>query len=411
MSKGNLFKLSGSVLCLLILEVVLTSSAVAQSEAVSKEDVNSIRIIKGPYLQNVQKTAITIMWETGCEATSRVDYGKEKAYSKKIVSEKLEKIHEITISGLEEETIYHYQVSSNVPSEQAEKVRTIASEDNIFKTAVKDNTPFCFAVWGDNRTDAKTHKRIIDVIVERRPDIVINVGDVVTKGDNYEEWGREFFEPAKELFKNTPFYIAIGNHEYYDKDYKYTPGKRCEWFHRFVSCPPHDNYCSFDYGNAHFVILDVNKFAYNIGPTDCHPGSVQYKWLEEDMRSSDATWKFVFWHPPPYCSGDYAVPKMRELCPLLEKYGVDVVFNGHAHVYERSYPLRGNRIDMKDGIVYIVSGGGGCGLTNLGEKRSFWTAEAVSRHHYCLVKIAEKNFEMIVYDIDGKVLDLLTISK
>ena len=50
---------------------------------------------------------------------------------------------------------------------------------------------------------------------------------------------------------------------------------------------------------------------------------------------------------------------MRILCPILEQYGVDVVFNSHTIVYERSHPLRNNGLDLMKGIVYIVAGGAG----------------------------------------------------
>ena len=398
MSKGDVLKWLGFVLCVFIEQLGHIETTIAENE------VSPLRIIKGPYLQNVKKDRMTIMWETNVKASSCVDCGETAGYGKKIVCDKLKKIHEITISGLEEETVYHYQVSSGIPSRLAEEALRIVSEDSVFKTAIRENTPFCFAVYGDNRSNVECHTRIAEAMAQKRPDIVLNVGDVVTNGNKYKEWGREFFEPAKRLFKNTPFYIAIGNHE-----------GNAHWFYDFVSYPEQENYYSFDYGNAHFTIVDSNKIAQDIDTSDLRPGSPQYKWLKKDLESSNSEWKFVFFHHPPYSSSPHfpeeACEKMRILSPLFEKYGVDIVFNGHVHNYERSYPLKNNKIDMENGVIYVVTGGGGAQLYGLREKRSFFTAECAIKYHYCLVKIVEKHLQMVVYDIDGKLLDLLIIKK
>ena len=402
MLKRNIIILPVFALCLLLVQC--TSITIVQDETPPEEKVQPIRIIKGPYLQNVQRTAITIMWETDLESTSQIDYGNEIAYSEKVVCEKLKKIHEITISRLEEETIYHYQVSSRIPDEKEEKMEpVITSKDSIFKTAVREDSPFTFAVYGDNRTYPEVHEKIAKGIAEKKPDIVLNTGDVVEFGLFYEGWGREFFEPAQELFRNTPFYIAIGNHE-----------QDAPWYYDFVSFPEPENYYSFDYGNAHFTIIDSNQWLDK-------PDTEQYEWLEEDLKSTSATWKFVFFHHPPYSSyPGYTEEgtedkKLRVLCPLFERYNVDVVFSGHVHNYERTYPLLNNNVERyryrDKAVVYIVTGGGGAEHDSLIENRSYFTAESAVMYHYCISKIDAKNFQMMVYDIEGKPFDFLNIRK
>jgi phosphodiesterase/alkaline phosphatase D-like protein len=149
-------------------------------------------------------------------------------------------------------------------------------------------------VYGDSKSNGKSRKKISECIAEKKPDIVLITGDVVTNGNNYEDWGRDFFEPANKLFANTPVYIAIGNHE-----------KNAHWFYDFVSYPEQENYYSFDYGNAHFTIVDSNKADLkNIDTSDYCPGSPQYEWLKEDLKSSKCDWKFVFLHHPPYSSAE-----------------------------------------------------------------------------------------------------------
>ena len=375
------------------------------------EDGDSLRITKGPYLQHVEKTAITIMWETSQEATSQVDHGVLVGHKiqqiREVVSQELTKIHEITLTGLDEYTVYHYTVTSQIPSEQEE----VTSEDAEFRTAPDEDTPFSFGVYGDSRSgfdvedeSRERHQRIAKAIDARRPDFVVNTGDVCLVGEEYEYWGLDLFEPAKELMKDTPYYIAIGNHE-----------GNAHWYYDFFSYPGRENYYSFDYGNAHFTILDSNP------PDALKPGNAQYEWMKHNLQSSDATWKFVAFHHPPYITLPDSVPQslaaevltlQESLAPVFEEYNVDMVFNGHHHLYERTYPIKGGTIDFQGGVIYITTGGGGAELSRFAmEKKSDYIAEGVDdTWSYCLVRIIGDSLEMTVYDIDGHLIDSLTIT-
>jgi 3',5'-cyclic AMP phosphodiesterase CpdA len=116
--------------------------------------------------------------------------------------------------------------------------------------------------------------------------------------------------------------------------------------------PGNERWYSFDYGNAHFVGLEVDGYA------STAPGSAQMLWLANDLAQTRQRWKVVFFHAPFYSSGahggDPQVPQLRAaLEPLFIQHGVDLVFNGHDHDYERS---------VAHGVVYIVAGGGGAPL-------------------------------------------------
>ena len=87
------------------------------------------------------------------------------------------------------------------------------------------------------------------------------------------------------------------------------------------------------------------------GYQDASPGTEQYRWLEDDLANTNKTWKFVFFHLPPYSCGPWGPqPQVQALHPLFVRYGVDIVFNGHEHNYQR-FPV--------DGVNYIITGGGG----------------------------------------------------
>lgn len=364
-------------------------------------------IIAGPYLQHVTQTSMTIMWETAQPCTSVVEYGEAEWVKKgqpvplkNLIKEDEKKtIHELVLKGLKVQTNYFYRVGS--VNEDGEKV---ASEIYTFQTAVRKDSPFAFVVMGDNRTHPERFERIIARAWAERPNFMLNVGDVVTDGNVKEQWIEEYLRPAAELMRRVPTYVAIGNHE-----------RNADWYYKYVSYPKPENYYSFDYGNAHFALIDSNK--------DLSPDSKQYKWLDKDLAQSKARWKFVLHHHPPYSSdeNDYGDTyrgksrlgdmNVRQLVPLYEKYKVDIVWYGHIHDYERTWPIRDGKVDQKRGVIYIQTGGGGAGLEDFAPTRSWFTAKVLRNWQYCLVAIHEETLRMMAYDIDGRMYDYLELKK
>ena len=158
----------------------------------------------------------------------------------------------------------------------------------------------------------------------------------------------------------------------------------------------HQSNYSFDYGNAHFVFLDANPHVFD-GVLDgaavfgapqltfpAYP-SVLRDWLINDLDSSNQPWKFVVFHQPAFSSGNATVKnnQMRAIAKFLEDHGVNMVFNGHEHNYQRTLPIRANAnvaagpsptgpaavsVDssfdgvsqtVPDGVLYMVEGAGG----------------------------------------------------
>ena len=345
---------------------------------------HALEIIKGPYLQNVTQDGITIMWETDKPSSSEVWYG-EGELSRYKGDRNPVKIHEVRIEGLRIETRYRYKVISRAGGEEVE------SEVYSFRTAPYRDTPFRFAVWGDNRTDFRKCEEVAKLIASQNPDLVINVGDVVSNGEVYEQWGREYFIPIRHFAHSVPTYIAIGNHE-----------RQSHWFDEFVSQPGNEHWFAFTYGNSRFIILDTNRPYY--------PGSEQYEWLLRELTSREfreADFRFAFFHHPPYSEqwdspgyvGEEGVRKY--LVPLLEKYGVDIVFSGHTHDYER-----GRRILEGDReIYYIITGGGGSALDRVFTKDWDVIQKHISAYHCVVVDVKGNVLEFKAVGLDGKVLD------
>ncbi|MDA0746510.1 MAG: metallophosphoesterase family protein [bacterium] len=375
-----------------------------------------LTIVKGPYLQWPTPDGITIMWETSIPATSSVTfYRTQKPHSglngryhtiegsqKTIDQKNLTEIHAATLTGLDPETTYHYAVTSTAPDGES-----VESDVHPLQTSVRTDTPFAFAVTSETGGFGNDdfNRRIFQQIPRYRPDFLLIAGDSVSRGSRYEDWNRFLFTPGKDLFPHTPFYLCQGNHE-----------ENSPWYYRFTHFPDPGNYYSFDYGNTHFTALDSTAFVeYRDGrpvATDAlKPGSPQFEFLVNDLKQSRATWKIVFFHYPPYVSGDYQVEEMRILSPVLEKHGVDLVFTSHTIVYERSHPLTANKLDTESGIIYIVAGGAGAKPDWFHHKKAWHTAHALAIPHFVHVAVAGNTLELQAIDLDGRLFDTLKLTK
>jgi HEAT repeat protein len=234
-------------------------------------------------------------------------------------------------------------------------------------------------------------------MARHHPAFVINTGDLVGSGDIYQLWGPEHFEPLSKLQCSVPVYPAMGNHE----------GKG-KYYQEFFSLPPPKWYYSFRFGNAKFIVLDSGYRSTNWLSAE----SEQSRWLVKQLADRDNTWTFVVFHHPPYSSqpsrGDSLVHQ-KMLCPILEKYHVDVVFNGHNHNYERVYPMRELRRDDENGVHYVITGGGGAPLYPVAGE--WFTANCEMINNYCIADVAGPVFSMVTYDVGGRVIDRFALCK
>jgi hypothetical protein len=152
---------------------------------------------------------------------------------------------------------------------------------------------------------------------------------------------------------------------------------------------------SFDYGNAHFVFLDANPHLFDNLLPGGPPATAQgfpfpayatplRNWLIDDLDASAQTWKIVVFHQPSFSSGNATISndQMRTTAQFLQDHGVNLVFNGHEHNYQRTLPIRARQnvaeapqpgeslVDVDtvfdgvtqsvpDGVLYFVEGAGG----------------------------------------------------
>ena len=231
----------------------------------------------GPFLQAPTEDSITIVWETEDALDSRVEYGLTSSYGENAYAPEPVNLHEITLTGLSPETLYHYRVISG----------STTGLDHTFRTAVFETTPFTFAVLSDTQSNPLIHSAVANAILAEDPALVLHAGDEIGDGKDYDSWRTEFFRPAKPLMFQVPVYVAIGNHE-----------DDASWFYYYHAYPEPENYYAFSYGNSYFVMVDTNK--------NIHPGSQMYNWIEDTLSSTEAQsaqWLFVVHHHPAYSEG------------------------------------------------------------------------------------------------------------
>ncbi|MFN9913377.1 MAG: metallophosphoesterase, partial [Pirellulaceae bacterium] len=107
----------------------------------------------------------------------------------------------------------------------------------------------------------------------------------------------------------------------------------------------------------------------------------------------------------------YGDVRIRPLTKLFDKYQMDVVWNGHIHSYERTWPILDGSVKPDQGTVYMITGGGGGGLEQAGPIRPPFQNNVKRGHHFVFVAINGTTLEMKAYDLEGHLFDTVTLKK
>uniref|UniRef100_A0A914DI15 Purple acid phosphatase n=1 Tax=Acrobeloides nanus TaxID=290746 RepID=A0A914DI15_9BILA len=392
---------------------------------------------------------MVIMWTTmqalnNPSTVPQVVYGVNPFYLKSSSNASINKfvynggqqyIYTATLQNLTPATRYYYQVGSTEGWSSTWNFTTFPSGNNF---------PYTIAIFGDlGMTDGASYPFLKQGAANNQFDIVFHIGDfaynLFTNGGKVgDEWMREM----QEIMATKPYMVIAGNHEWESDQLNFT-----NYRNRF-SVPINNAYndsqfYSFNVGPVHYVGISSEYYFYeNIEPIV----NAQYQWLVNDLKTADSNrqnqpWIIAGQHRPYYSSekensccnevvdnyvnykmkdGDSTVPGLEK--PYLDN-AVDMVFWGHVHSYERTYPVA-NMTAYKDGNpyhnpkapVYICTGGAGSqeGHTNFKHSPSPWSAQRIDRFGYTLLHVYNNThlyMEQIDASNNGTVMDSVWITK
>jgi acid phosphatase len=258
---------------------------------------------------------------------------------------------------------------------------------SIFCSPVKDKIRFAvIGDWGTGDHSQLGTARQMFASHQRTPfDFVISAGDNVYPNGSGRHFGKCFEQPFGDLVKDrVNFYTVLGNH-----DVDAGRQDQCQYslFNMGGQC-----YYKIEKGDGlvEFFMLDSTDF-----------NRVQENWLENELRVSKARWKIAVFHHPIYSSArshGSSLSLRARLEPLFTRYGVNVAFSGHDHVYERTKP--------QQAIQYFVTGAGGkCRRGDVDQRSSFRAASFDQDNHFMLIEIDDKQVSFQAISETGVVVD------
>lgn len=364
MKKNTLTKISIlSVLILAVLSFVFTPVAYA-SPAVSAKKLPRMVTVT---FYGTDGTQMSFNWNTTdytgsdvyvVEASDALGFGSSSVikttgeYHISKASKSDGFIHTCVVSNLKLATKYLYKVG--------DAELNVWSEVGSFVTSGDAGAPFTFIHVSDPQSDEEQYYDIYREVLRSAtkncsPQFIVNTGDIVNnnwKGSvpnlNQWEWA---LTGTFDVMKDYPIVATTGNHEAADYDFS----ERFNFDTPEGASTKSGVYYSFNYNGVHFTAINTNDTSDHKSPDTTGLSDEQLNWIKSDLeKNKNAKWKIVLMHKPIYDCGaggnntedpaegrtNYDIPVMRrQLAPLFTQYGVDLVVQGHDHLYSKSYPL------------------------------------------------------------------------
>jgi predicted phosphodiesterase len=392
-----------------------------------------------PYLQvgyEGKPTELSLLWHTKdtinewrVEVKTTNNWESTKANTFNLVNVKNETpfvVYHFTVKGLLAGKDFAYRVLNN---------NKLVFEANGHAPK-SNNQDYKFVAIGDIGALTKDQKKLASIMYKLDPDFVAVPGDIVYNSGLINDYTEKFWpiynadqadSVGAPLMRRIPFIASVGNHDAEDRDMDKTPSALSYYYfweqplngltlkegssmvpllkgsqenkNAFYTAagkayPSMSNF-SYNYANAHWTVIDADNY---VDWTD----TALLNWVKNDLLNSyDVKWHFVLFHHPGFNSSreHFEQQQMRLLAPLFEAGKVDVVFNGHVHNYQRSFPLKftpdrkgtqmvggkdnktlrgrvvngkwildkkydGVNMTQANGVIYLVTGAGGQDLYN-----------------------------------------------
>jgi acid phosphatase type 7 len=334
-------------------------------------------------------TSLAVLWETDVDTTASVvewgagDAGENRkpGYSFLLGPEGGDqvRVHEARICDLEPGSTIQYRVGAD----------GAMSDGYTYSTFDPAADSLSFMVLGDTRGGHDTHDQLTDDAMTRDPRFMLHTGDYLFLANSLDEWA-EFFGAATPELASMPLLPVHGNHELFLTEY-----------FGMVAAPGNEEWYSLDLGPLHLAVINDSR--------DDDSIDEQAQWLDQDLAKSTAAFDVVVSHRAFYSSGNHGSTEtlQERIGPILDAHAVPLVFSGHDHGYERTWPLVGGEVALAGGTTYIVTAGGGADL--YGFDGDWFTAYTESAYHYIHVAIAGDQLTMQAIRLDGTVMDELVI--
>jgi len=338
-------------------------------------------IVRPPYIQNVTARSAAVGWVTTGSTDEYVTISTSDGGALGAITASPEggtRAGELqqwtTLADLEPATTYCYGVANDAELTRRTGFRTAP--------AAESDEPVRFLAFGDSGAATSDQLALRDQMFEFPYQLILHTGDMAYESGTLQQLQDNLFAVYGQLFKNLPFFPAPGNH-----DYKTADGAP---FREVFSLPGSERFYSYDWGRVHFVALD----------TEADYAS-QALWLDQDLAATTQPWKIVYMHRPPFSSGTHGSDSggQKFFVPLFEKHHVQLVLAGHDHDYERIKP--------RNGVAYVVTGGGGEGTRIVGT--SSFTAFSDDVIHFVYVEVGAAELVLHAVDATGVEFDSLVV--
>jgi hypothetical protein len=238
-----------------------------------------------------------------------------------------------------------------------------------------------FDVYGECWSGHEIHRKLCSMMMNFKPDLILLTGDLVPNGKDPESW-KDYDAVTGDMRKEVSVYAARGSND----------DGGSAFSQRLPSPVTGSLFYSFDRAQCHFTAIDSSS--------SFSPGSAQYSWVENDLsnaaRKNQQT--FVFFCQPPYSIGSRGCDEecRKSLCPLFIQYHVRAVFNGRDRMYYRT---------IRDGIPYVVTGGGGAAQEPCLFSKALPDDRMESVHHFVVCQVTGPRLIITAVRDDGTILD------
>ena len=318
-------------------------------------NLQAVKIIHGPYLQNVTGTEATFVWISDSLSLGWVEIAPDDG-THFYVTERPQyfdcangiknesRIHAVRVRGLKPGTTYRYRVYAKEVTEHRGNYvaygRTVATDvyrkkPLKFRTLDPTAPSVSFTMVNDMHGDVPKIQKLMGYTDLSKTDMVLFVGDMVSVFESEEQVFGGFMDAAVELFASeTPMYYTRGNHE--------TRGRSAWAFQHYFSPFADHIYYMYRQGPVCFIALDSGEDKpdsdleyYGLTMYDDYRDE-QVEWLKEVVKSEEflsAPFKVVTCHIPPFGGWHGNDEVARKFIPVLEQAGVDIMLSAHLHRY------------------------------------------------------------------------------